>query len=101
MVLHTDYQNLSYTFQRTANGTNTESGVNAVLLVVAELILGREQRSKKPNMAGKIVLEKLEKRPLVTHITVQVYTKRFMIRYEKYFNTLKIRCNYHCFGSKF
>jgi len=58
--------------QRTANGTNTESGVNAVLLVVAELILGREQRSKKPNMAGKIVLEKLEKRPLATHITVQL-----------------------------
>lgn len=29
--------------QRTANGTNSESGVNAVLLVVADFILGREQ----------------------------------------------------------
>ena len=79
MVLHTDYQNLSYTFQRTANGTNTESGVNAVLLVVVELIIGREQKSKKPNMVDKIVQEMLEKRPLATHITVQVHTNRFTI----------------------
>lgn len=58
--------------QRTANGTNTESGVNAVLLVVVELIIGREQKSKKPNMVDKIVQETLEKRPLATHITVQL-----------------------------
>ena len=84
-----------FVFQRTANGTNTESGVNAVLLVVVELIIGREQKSKKPNMVDKIVQETLEKRPLATHITVQVHTKRFTISYKKYFNTLKVRCNYH------
>ena len=72
-----------------------ESGVNAVLLVVVELIIGREQKSKKPNMVDKIVQETLEKRPLATHITVQVHTKRFTISYKKYFNTLKVRCNYH------
>ena len=32
---------------------------------------------------------------------MQVHTKRFIIRYEKYFKTLKVRCNYDCFGSKF
>ena len=76
--------------------------MNAVLLVVVELIIGREQKSKKPNMVDKIVQETLEKRPLATHITVQVHTKRFTISYKKgYFNTLKVRCNYHCFGLKF
>ena len=57
--------------------------MNAVLLVVVELIIGREQKSKKPNMVDKIVQETLEKRPLATHITVQVHTKRFTISYKK------------------
>ena len=56
--------------------------MNAVLLVVVELIIGREQKSKKPNMVDKIVQETLEKRLLATHITVQVHTNRFSFRYE-------------------
>ena len=80
--LHTHYQNLVYIFQRTVNGTNTETGANAVLLVVAELIIERERKSKKLNMVDKIVQETLEKRLLATHITVQVHTNRFSFRYE-------------------
>ena len=53
-----------------------------MLLVVAELIIGRERRSKKLNMVDKIVQETLEKRLLATHITVQVHTNRFSFRYE-------------------
>ena len=70
------------------NGTNTETGANAVLLVVAELIIGRERKSKKPNMVDKIVQETLEKRLLATHITVQVHSYRFTIRFKKDFSNI-------------
>ena len=72
------------------NGTNTETGANAVLLVVAELIIERERRNKKLNMVDKIVQETLEKRLLATHITVQVHTNRFSFRYENGCNILTL-----------
>ena len=60
-----------------------------MLLVVAELIIERERKSKKLNMVDKIVQETLEKRLLATHITVQVHTNRVSFRYENgYISTL-------------